>query len=53
MRRLESLARHYGFNLDTPVNKMKKEHLKVLLYGSQSETVRFTFGNGRDRKMVL
>ncbi len=50
MRRLESLARHYGFNLDTPVNKMKKDHLKVLLYGSQSETVRFTFGNGRDKK---
>ena len=53
MRRLESLARHYGFDLDTPVSKMKKDHLKVLLYGSQSETVRFTFGNGRDKKWYL
>src|SRR5579885_1937757 len=47
--RLESLARHYKFSLETPVNKMKKEHLRILLYGSRSETVRFTFGNGRDR----
>ena len=49
MRRLESLAKHYGFNLDTPVNRMKKEHLRIVLYGSRSETVRFTFGNGKDR----
>ena len=50
MRRLESIARHYGFDLDTPINKMKKEHVRVLLYGTESETVRFTFGNGSDRK---
>ena len=34
MHHLESIARRYGFNLDTPINKMKKDHLKILLYGS-------------------
>lgn len=50
MSRLDSLARHYGFSLDVPVSKMKKENLRFILYGTKSETVRFTFGNGRDRK---
>jgi excinuclease ABC subunit A len=34
MHYLESIARRYGFRLDIPINKMKKEHLRVLLYGS-------------------
>jgi excinuclease ABC subunit A len=46
MQQLKSVADAYGFSLDTPINKMKKEHLKILLYGSNSETVRFRFGNG-------
>jgi excinuclease ABC subunit A len=50
MSRLDSIARHYGFSLDVPVSKMKKENLRFILYGTKSETVRFTFGNGRDRK---
>lgn len=50
MRSLESVARHYGFSLDTPINKMKKEHLRILLYGSREEKLRFEFGDGRERR---
>src|SRR2546428_14139010 len=50
MHRLESVARHYGFDLDTPINRMKKEHYKILLYGSRQEKLRFQFGDGRDRR---
>ena len=34
MHSLESIAKRYGFRLDTPINKMKKEHLNILLRGS-------------------
>ncbi|MHB8565788.1 MAG: excinuclease ABC subunit UvrA [Nitrososphaerales archaeon] len=50
MSRLDSISKHYGFSLDVPVSKMKKGNLWRILYGSKLETVRFTFGNGRDRK---
>lgn len=50
MSRLDSIARHYRFSLDVPVAEMKKENLRFILYGTKSETVRFTFGNGKDRK---
>ncbi len=37
MQRIESAADRFGFAMDTPINKMRKEHLKVLLYGSSQE----------------
>ncbi len=37
MYRLESASRRYGFSLDTPINKMKKEQLRTLLYGGETE----------------
>ncbi|MFI5421109.1 MAG: excinuclease ABC subunit UvrA, partial [Nitrososphaerales archaeon] len=39
MQHLESVGRRYGFRLDVPVEKMKKDQLHVLLYGSNSEKV--------------
>ena len=38
MQIIESVAERYGFRLDTPINRMRKEHLKVLLYGSNHES---------------
>ncbi|MDG6905348.1 MAG: excinuclease ABC subunit UvrA [Nitrososphaerota archaeon] len=40
MHRLSRVADEYGFNLDIPINKMKKEHLKILLYGDGSQKQR-------------
>ncbi len=31
---LESVARHYGFDIDTPFEQLPKEHQQVLLHGS-------------------
>jgi len=34
---LKSLAEHYKFDLDTPISHMKKEHLNILLYGTDEK----------------
>ncbi len=40
----ESLARHYSFDLDTPLEELSPESLDVLLYGSK-EQIRFKYEN--------
>lgn len=42
---IESMAKHYGFNMNLPVSKLKPEHLQVLLYGSGNEKIRFKYTN--------
>ena len=37
---IESVARHYGFSLHTPVKDLPPRAIQVLLYGSNGETVR-------------
>jgi excinuclease ABC subunit A len=32
---LEAIGRKYGFDLDTPINKIPEEALKIILYGSE------------------
>ena len=34
-----SVAQHYGFSLDTPVNQLSKEHIDILMYGSKGEPI--------------
>jgi excinuclease ABC subunit A len=36
-RLLYSLARHYGFSLDTPFKDLAPEHVQVLFYGTKGE----------------
>jgi excinuclease ABC subunit A len=43
---LESLGRHYGFNLNTTFEDLKPEHQDVLLYGSQGETIVMEYDDG-------
>ena len=52
IHRLESVGRRFGFSTDTPINRMKKEHLKILLYGSREDKPRFhsRFGGWRERR---
>jgi excinuclease ABC subunit A len=40
----ESLARHYDFDLDTPLEELSPESLDILLYGSK-EQIRFKYEN--------
>src|SRR5262249_3650021 len=36
---LESVAAYYGFSMDTPIRRLKKEHIDKILYGSGSERI--------------
>ena len=44
---LKSLAEHYGFDVDTPWNKLAKKHQRVILYGSKKEVIDFSYVNDR------
>ncbi len=44
---LSSLANHYGFDIDTPYEKLKKKDQKVILGGSGDEEIEFSYINDR------
>lgn len=44
---LRSLADHYDFDIDTPFNKLKKKHQKIILQGSGDEEIDFSYVNDR------
>lgn len=45
-RKIASLARHYNFSLDIPFRNLPDEVQKILLYGSNSEEIKFTERRG-------
>jgi excinuclease ABC subunit A len=47
---LQEIARRYGFSLSTPVNKLSKEHLNLVLYGEDGELVKYRNRYGRVRE---
>ena len=47
---LQELARRYGFSLSTPVNKISKEHLSLVLYGENGEMVKYRNRYGQVRE---
>jgi excinuclease ABC subunit A len=50
---LESVAQHYGFDVETPFEQLADEHRQVLLYGSGSTDIAFVYqadgSSGRKR----
>ncbi len=44
---LESLAQHYGFDLDTPFQKLPAKIQNIVLYGSGREKIRFSYAGSR------
>jgi excinuclease ABC subunit A len=45
---LESVARHYRFDPHIPFRNLKQEHQRILLYGSEGESITFSYeGDGR------
>jgi excinuclease ABC subunit A len=40
---LESLAIHYGFDLDKPFNKLAKKYQKIVLFGSGKDLIKFKY----------
>ena len=43
---LESLGKHYGFDLDTSFNKLDKKIQESLLYGSKDEKIEIIYNDG-------
>lgn len=44
---LTSLARHYGFAVETPFCELSKQHQDVILNGSKGKAIDFEFANDR------
>ena len=44
---LTSLAKHYGFDVETPFGSLKKKQRDAILYGSGSERIDFSYVNDR------
>ena len=44
---LTSLADHYGFDIDTPFEKISPEHQRIILFGTGEEEITFNYVNDR------
>lgn len=52
---MQSLSKHYGFDLEKPFNKLAKKWRDIVLYGSKKEEITFVYKNekgGGTRKSV-
>lgn len=49
---LQSLAKHYGFDLNQPFNQLSDNHQQVILFGSGRENIEFTYMNDRGDRVV-
>ncbi|MGZ3184124.1 MAG: excinuclease ABC subunit UvrA [Telluria sp.] len=49
---LQSLANHYGFDIDTPFEQLPKAAQDVVLYGSGKHAVPFAYVNERGRTVI-
>ncbi|MCX7571061.1 excinuclease ABC subunit UvrA [Tumebacillus sp. DT12] len=47
---LEAAAKHFNVPMDVPVGDLPPEQLKVLLYGSKGEKIKFTYENDFGQK---
>jgi excinuclease ABC subunit A len=49
---LESVSKHYGFSMTTPIRDLKPEHVEKILYGSGAERIVLTYASksGRSRE---
>ncbi|HEX5480304.1 MAG TPA: excinuclease ABC subunit UvrA [Dehalococcoidia bacterium] len=51
MRMVQAVAKKHGFSLDTPVNKLKKQHLDVVLYGDETPvSIRYETSSGHHNR---
>ncbi|HUI60881.1 MAG TPA: excinuclease ABC subunit UvrA [Steroidobacteraceae bacterium] len=46
---IQSLARHYGFDIETPWSELPERVQQVLLYGSGTEPIEFRYSEGKGR----
>ncbi|MGE0559419.1 MAG: excinuclease ABC subunit UvrA [Burkholderiales bacterium] len=49
---LQSLAAHYGFDIETPFNELPEEARQAVLYGSGKTPIQFTYTGERGKSYV-
>jgi len=49
---LQSLAKHYKFDLNKPFNSLAEEHQQVVLFGSGKTEIEFTYMNDRGDRVA-
>jgi excinuclease ABC subunit A len=49
---LTSLATHFGFKIDQPFKDIHRKFQKIILYGSGTETIKFTYVSERGHNFV-
>ena len=49
---VQSLARHYGFDLETPFAELPESIQQIVLFGSQGESIEFAYVNGRGERYL-
>ena len=50
---IQSIAKHYKFDIETPFNELDKNIQKIILYGSGNEKIEFTYQSFKNRKMKI
>lgn len=54
---LEAFCNHFGIDMDTPVEKLPKEHLQMILFGNDEEKILFEYesfhGQHREKEMYF
>jgi excinuclease ABC subunit A len=49
---VQSLAKHYGFDLDKPFNRLSDRIQQIILYGSEKEKIAFQYLSDRGKTVV-
>ena len=49
---LQGLSSHYGFDIETPFSGLPEETRNIIMFGSGTETIEFTYLRGRGRRSV-
>ena len=49
---VQSLAKHYGFDLDKPFNRLSDRIQQIILYGSEKEKIAFQYLSDRGKTIV-
>ena len=49
---IQSLATHYGFDVETPYDELDERIQKVILYGSGKDRIEFSYSNARGTRIT-
>ena len=50
---IQSIAKHYKFDIETPFNELDKHIRKIILFGSGKEKIEFTYQSFKNRKIKV